>query len=138
MGLLAAAGIDGAGGAHGHSIAGIYIRDYASHYPENVAGLVFVDGSTPLQQRHPAFKGFGFGRPSLSGEGIESSSSFCGIPRLLGECSQPYPGFDAHAAKLQAEDHCHEPLSAIAGELESFDRSGEETVHSGPYGTLPS
>ena len=39
----------------GHSIAGIYMRDYATRYPADLAGIVFVDGSTPLQNRNPAF-----------------------------------------------------------------------------------
>jgi hypothetical protein len=30
-----------------------------------------------------------------------------------------------------------EPLEAIAEDRESFDRSGEETLHTGPYGALP-
>ncbi|WP_049789243.1 alpha/beta fold hydrolase [Granulicella tundricola] len=33
----------------GHSISGIYLRSYATHYPADLAGLVFVDGATPLQ-----------------------------------------------------------------------------------------
>jgi hypothetical protein len=36
-----------------------------------------------------------------------------------------------------AEDRCHEPFNAIAAEGDSFDLSGEETVHTGPYGALP-
>jgi pimeloyl-ACP methyl ester carboxylesterase len=64
-------------------------------------------------------------------------ASAAGIPRLFGACSRSLPGFDARAAKLQAEDQCHHPFAAIAGELESFDRSGEQTVHTGPYGALP-
>ena len=55
-----------------------------------------------------------------------------------GRAHRVLPGFDARAAKLQAEDQCHkQPCAAIAGEMESFDRSGEETVHTGPYGALP-
>ena len=34
----------------GHSIAGIYMRDYAARYPEDLAGLVFVDSSTPCSR----------------------------------------------------------------------------------------
>ncbi len=33
----------------GHSISGLYLRSYAAHYPGDLAGLVFVDGATPLQ-----------------------------------------------------------------------------------------
>jgi hypothetical protein len=60
-----------------------------------------------------------------------------GIPRLIGGCSRNFPGFDARASRLQAEDLCHEPFGAIAGEFASFDRSGEETAHTGPYGAMP-
>lgn len=47
--LLTQAGIKGPIVLMGHSIAGLYIRDYAARYPRNLSGLVFVDGSTPLQ-----------------------------------------------------------------------------------------
>ena len=54
-GLLSAAAIAGPIVLIGHSIAGLYIRDYTARYPANVAGLVFVDASTPLQDdRFPA------------------------------------------------------------------------------------
>lgn len=33
----------------GHSISGICLRSYAAHYLSDPAGLVFVDGATPLQ-----------------------------------------------------------------------------------------
>jgi hypothetical protein len=46
-------------------------------------------------------------------------------------------GFDPQAAKLLAEDQCRDRFPAIAGEMQNFDRSGEETVHTGPYGALP-
>jgi pimeloyl-ACP methyl ester carboxylesterase len=136
-GLLQAAGIDGPVVLMGHSIAGIYIRAYASKYPEKVAGLVFVDGSTPLQQRHPAFKALNSGPPNQLRELMNQAVFSAGLPRLRGECSRTYPGFDAQASRLQAEDQCHAPFAGIAGEVASFDQSGEETVHTGPYGTLP-
>ena len=65
------------------------------------------------------------------------STLILGIPRLTGQCSQPFPGFDAHAARLQAEDICHFQVSAWSAEMDSFDRSGQETIRTGPYGALP-
>jgi pimeloyl-ACP methyl ester carboxylesterase len=137
-GLLAEAHVTGPVVLMGHSIAGIYLRDYASRYPENVVGLIFVDGSTPLQNHNPAFKAHPNPEPPAWLKVLLKKAAFAaGIPRLLGECSRRLPGFDPHAAKLQAEDQCHDRSAAVAAELESFDRSGEETVHTGPYGALP-
>jgi pimeloyl-ACP methyl ester carboxylesterase len=137
-GLLAEAHVTGPVVLMGHSIAGIYLRDYASRYPENVVGLIFVDGSTPLQNRSPAFKAHPNPEPPSLLEVLLKKAAFAaGIPRLLGECSRRLPGFDPHAAKLLAEDQCHDRSTAVAAERESFDRSGEETVHTGPYGALP-
>jgi len=118
----------------GHSIAGIYIRDYATRFPADVAGLVFVDSSTPLQNQNSAFRAFITKLPSPLLMRLES---IAGVPRLRGECSQTFPDFDAHAGKLLAEENCHEQFGAEAAELDSFTRSGEETVHTGPYGALP-
>jgi pimeloyl-ACP methyl ester carboxylesterase len=136
-GLLAAAHITGPVVLMGHSIAGIYIRAYATQYPENVAGLIFVDGSTPLQNRNAIFRAHPDPGPSRVGALLKKAAIAAGIPRLLGQCSRTFPGFGTQAAKLQVEDECHDRSAAVAAELESFDRSGEETVHTGPYGSLP-
>jgi pimeloyl-ACP methyl ester carboxylesterase len=133
--LLAAANIRGPVVLMGHSISGMYIRDYATRYPAEVAGLIFVDGSTPLQNRNPAFQ-MGGPPPWFFNIAMRVAYS-AGIPRLHGTCSLPFPGFDAQAEKLQREDICYGSFGAIAGELESFDQSGEETVGTGPYGALP-
>ena len=137
-GLLAAAKIDGPIVLMGHSISGIYIRDYATRYPAEVAGLIFVDGSTPLQERNPAFKVLFAKKPLDWIQTLQRRAFFSmGVPRLSGACSQGFPGFDASAARLQAEDLCHLQSGAIDAEMESFDRSGMETIHTGPYGALP-
>jgi hypothetical protein len=36
-----------------------------------------------------------------------------------------------------AEDLCHPQFAALHEELDSFEASGRETVHSGPFGALP-
>jgi len=137
-GLLSEAKVDGPIVLMGHSISGIYMRDYASHYPEGLAGIVFVDGSTPMQQENPAFKAMSSkGPPQWIGALIQRTMMDVGVPRLFGLCSRKMPGFDAHASKLQAEDLCHAQISAAMAEMSSMDNSGKETVHSGPYGALP-
>jgi pimeloyl-ACP methyl ester carboxylesterase len=137
-GLLAAAKIGGPIVLMGHSISGIYIRDYATRYPAEVAGLIFVDGSTPLQERNPAFKAVFAKKPFDWIQTLQRRALLSlGIPRLSGACSQGFPGFDASAARLQAEDLCHLQWNAIDAEMESFGRSGMETIHTRPYGALP-
>lgn len=139
-GLLRAAKIDGPIVLMGPSIGGVYIRDYASRYPEGVAGLIFVDSATPFQDRPqaPALKAAQAKQPPVWVEALLMKATFsAGIPRLLGQCSRTLSGFDAHASKLEAEDGCHLQVGAVAAELDSFDRSSEETIHTGPYGDLP-
>jgi len=122
----------------GHSIAGIYMRDYATRYPENIVGIVFEDGSTPLQDENPVMKAAsGKVPPRWAFERLAKSAMSTGIPRLLGMCSQSIKGFDARAAKLQAEDICHTNVSPMFDAMDSMNRSGQETVHTGPYGALP-
>lgn len=118
----------------GHSITGIYMRDYATRYPAEIAGMIFVDGSTPLQDENPVMK-------STDSQGpppwILRAALIAGVPRLLGMCSKPSKGFDPEAGKLLAEDVCRVHFSAMTAELNSVNQSGRETVHSGPYGALP-
>ncbi len=138
QGLLREAKVEGPIVLMGHSISGIYMRDYATRYQADIAGIVFVDGSTPMQQENPAFKSaFSKGPPQWVGELIQRSLMDVGVPRLFGQCSRKMPGFDAHASKLQAEDLCHAQIGASMAEMNSMDRSGQETIHSGPYGALP-
>ena len=42
----------------GHSMAGLYIPIYAKRWPDQVAGLVFVDTTTPQATKERAMSGF--------------------------------------------------------------------------------
>jgi pimeloyl-ACP methyl ester carboxylesterase len=137
-GLLLQANVAGPIVLMGHSIAGIYMRAYATRYPEDLAGLVFVDGSTPMQQDNPAFKGDGAG--GLPPEYIllvGKAAFIVGVPRLMGKCSSTTPGLDDRTSQMQAEDFCELHVDSSISEVRSMEQSGLETVHSGPYGALP-
>jgi pimeloyl-ACP methyl ester carboxylesterase len=122
----------------GHSIGGMYLRDFATRYPENIVGIVFEDSSTPLQDENPVMKALqSKAPPTWAFELLAKSAMSTGVPRLMGMCSQSIKGFDARAAKLQAEDICQTHISAMFDYMDSFNRSGQETVHTGPYGALP-
>ena len=50
--LLKGAGIEGPFVLVGHSFGGLYTRTYAARYPDEVAGVVLVDSSSPKQVGH--------------------------------------------------------------------------------------
>ncbi len=120
----------------GHSMAGIYIRGYATRYPQDVVGLIFVDGATPLQEDRASAEL----RAAMSIPRYEYYSlvmiSAMGLERPAGYCS-PEPGSDEHNGKMTAELECGKLLSEIWREYSSSQRSGEETINTGPYGDLP-
>lgn len=136
--LLQTAQIAGPMVLMGHSMSGIYMRAFASRYPMDLAGLIFVDSSTPWQNRNPAFEAVMVKSQPNWIATLQSQLIYSvGIPRLRGTCSRALPGFDAETGRLEAESQCHLSFATIAGEGENFDRSGSETIHSGPFGDLP-
>lgn len=134
--LLQQAGVSGPIVLMGHSLAGLYIRAYATRYPEDVAGLIFVDGSSPLQEEQ--------GSAELRAHVSISKYLYyslvaafaLGVPRLMGYCSSE-PGFDEPTGKMVAELQCGLLWSEWRREYTSIRRSGEETINTGPYGELP-
>jgi pimeloyl-ACP methyl ester carboxylesterase len=129
--LLAQAKIDGPIVLMGHSYGGVYIRDYAAHYPADVAGLILVDSSTPLQEQRSAAM-----RISSTYLALSRAAYILGYPRLIGMCGRPVPGWESQAGTALAEDRC-QPHREVAKEIQNMTRSGEETVHTGPFGALP-
>ncbi len=135
--LLAAAGMEGPIVLMGHSISGLYIRDYAARYPQNIVGLVFVDGSTPLQdERFPAAMQ-AFEKKEFILLRAGEAASVLGLLRAIGQCA-PESGFERNAAKMVAEDNCRTSTMLASGqELAAVPESGEQTIHTGPFGDLP-
>jgi len=121
----------------GHSIAGLDIRDYAARYPQNLSGLVFVDGSPPLQEdRFPGRTKFVLFKAKL--ELLQTKwLHVLGIPRITGDRNIG-EGLEISAGKMPSEDQCRAALfTALEREDEDFPQSGKEAIHTGPFGDLP-
>jgi len=137
-GLLMEAKITGPIVLMGHSIAGIYMRDYATRFPEGLEGIVFVDGSTPLQDDNPAFKAeIGSKLKILVMVGLERAAYIVGVPRLVSHFSDLIPNFEPHTKKMFLEDYLHTHFGVVGDEIEGVHASGLETVKTGPYGSTP-
>lgn len=121
----------------GHSIGGLYLRAYAARYPKDLAGLVFIDGATPLQDDRipPALvKIQDRQRRDMPQEKLLMT---LGWYRLRGDCGQVEPGFEHYAAWIKADSCIPSQITAMEHELDAERTSGEETLHAGPFSPLP-
>jgi pimeloyl-ACP methyl ester carboxylesterase len=71
--LLKGAGINGPLVLVGHSFGGLYMRTYAARYPDEVAGVVLVDSSSPKQVSH---------QPVTQDSNEPQKQTFAVVPRL--------------------------------------------------------
>ena len=135
--LLALAQVSGPIVLMGTSYGGIYIRDYTAHFRADVAGLVFVDSSTPFQEeRFQALAGQSH-QPRPAGRlAMLSAVCFLGAPRLLGWCGKPVPGLESRLGEALGEDACVPHYEGLK-ELLSMAQSSTEAARAGPLGDLP-
>jgi pimeloyl-ACP methyl ester carboxylesterase len=131
--LLQQAGITGPIVLMGHSIAGLYVRAYATRFPEHVAGIVFVDGSSPGQFKIPVIADEIHKQSWL----VPGAIMILGVPRARWTVTKSAPGLSPNTGRNEAEAEFHSHISALAIEMRSFFRSGDEVAQTGPYGTLP-
>jgi pimeloyl-ACP methyl ester carboxylesterase len=71
--LLKGANIEGPYVLVGHSFGGLYVRTYAARYPDEVAGVVLVDSSSPKQVSH---------QPEARDSNEPQKETFAVVPRL--------------------------------------------------------
>lgn len=135
--LLAAASITRPIILMGHSISGLYLRSYAAQFPDDLVGMVFVDGVTPLQDdRVP---------PALVKIQEEQRRDMpwikvrmmLGWYRLKGECASIMPGFERYAAWIKADSCIPSQIDAVENELDAERVSGEMTLHAELPRSLP-
>jgi pimeloyl-ACP methyl ester carboxylesterase len=116
--LLAAAGERVPFVLVGHSLGGPYIMNFTRLYPQDVAGLVFVDASHPDQIDRMAKAA---GKKMDAGEGMlkaASALSWSGIPRLV-EVHTDNPTFPAQA-KITQDAYFSRSLTSAIQELDSL------------------
>ncbi|MBM7124308.1 alpha/beta hydrolase [Dyella flava] len=119
----------------GHSMAGVYDRAYIAHYPGDVAGMIFVDASSPDQ-----FKRF----PPQILENLQSYYStrlkwltVFGIARATGKCEQIVPGLEFERGFIYANNCKISVVDTNFAEFNDIDHSSDETRHTGPFSNLP-
>lgn len=105
--------------------------------PGDLAGMVLIDGSTPLQDD----------RVPKALEKIQADQRrempwqkllmTLGWYRLQGICTVVPPGFEAYSAWIKADSCVPSQIDATESELDAVQASGEETIHDGPFGELP-
>ena len=117
----------------GHSIGGLYIREYRNRFPGEVAGMILLDTTSPYLDQDPALTS----EISLPPSWLIRFAMAAGLPRVAGMCSKDAQGVAPQFRKVQAEDLCRLHYGEVAAELASFDRSSEEVAHIGTYGHLP-
>ena len=137
-GLLQEAGIAGPIILMGHSIAGIHMRNYAAAYPLQVKGIVFIDGSTPQQDRYmpPALEAKQKQAVDILYPLVKTATAV-GLMRAIGQCTQVQPGMEAYAAWIRADSCNPSQYTSIKAEMAGIVPSGDETVHADNFGDLP-
>jgi pimeloyl-ACP methyl ester carboxylesterase len=117
--LLLAAGERGPFVMVGHSLGGPYIMNFTRLYPQDVAGLVFVDASHPDQIGRMTQAA---GKKMEAGKGMMKAAnalSWTGIPRLVAAHSDS-PTVPVQA-KLADNAYLSRSLSAALEELDALD-----------------
>ncbi len=134
--LLTAAGIATPIVLEGHSAGGLYARAYASKFPEDVAGLVLVDATSPTPAPQPPFS-IALDQHSDAEFAFVKASVLLGAARLMGQCDAVPPGLEAYAGWIRASA-CHYPqLDAYVRESEALGESLKQAAATGPFGDLP-
>ena len=138
--LLNKAGINGPIILVGHSIAGLYLRVYASQYPDNIVGMVLLDPSHPKQKA--VLSGTGFGPMAHLKQQAMALYANLGLARL----HPPTWALRTNAMNYLSESNqqqllflCRRAQSFITPlkESDAFDLAALQTLQSGDLGDIP-
>ncbi|PCI61924.1 MAG: hypothetical protein COB37_07740 [Kordiimonadales bacterium] len=123
----------------GHSIAGIHMRVYVEKYPNDVAGIAFLDASHPDQ-----VETLGMGEDNV--EAMEAGVSVLkvlmnlGLTRLYNPLTAglPLEQFPEEVAnQFLSKSHDPEILSAAMAEMADMNRAMDQARSTGTFGSMP-
>ncbi len=138
--LLQQAGEKGPFVLVGASVGGFYIRQFVATYPSEVAGLVFVDSSTPEQIE--AIPGSAYSANLIRQKHrevmLEWWKEASGWALLAGDCNaEVEPGLEQYRHLARAEACRPSYPTSWRGEADEFWHSAEEASHARCCGDLP-
>lgn len=132
--LLENAGLDGPYILVGHSLGGLYARDYAAQYPETVAGMVLVDATHPDLWTHLPPE---LALPDEQTLAIFPPMAMIGVTRFY----TPFPVDpdlpEQQRAELAALQPTVKTTTAIAAELRAIPATTEQVRAAGDLGDIP-
>jgi pimeloyl-ACP methyl ester carboxylesterase len=135
--LLEAASIEKPFVLAGHSISGLYLREYAAQYRGDLAGMALIDGSSPSQDDHLTKELAAMQEQSRRDMPRMKLLMELGFFRALGYCTDSSPGLGIYEKWIDADTCVPSRVDAMENELDAARTSEQETLHAGPFGDLP-
>ena len=130
--LITASGEKGPFILMGHSMAGLYVRLYAGRHPEQVAGLVLIEATTPEQIENPGTQKFVSAFTNLSKVAAVSASVGTTLPLYWPAGDRIGLPPQGSAEKRHAYVSGHHARTA-AEEVENWPRSAREAGAAPPF-----
>lgn len=134
--LLKKAGITQPVVLEGHSAGGLYARVYASKYPNDIAGLVLVDATSPAPSPQPPFSA-AMDRHSNAEFILVKTVVALGVARLAGQCDSVPKGLEVYARWIKASACYYPQLDAYVREDRALAESRNQAASVASLGDLP-
>ncbi len=118
----------------GHSLGGMYVREYAALYRPEVEGMVLVDASYPYQYKRIGPTITRGNEEFLRKQGYFEDTMPFGWPRLIGWCDHWPPA----ERDLRRTTECRlRPWITHMHEYRAFDEDSAEVMQAGNLGNMP-